>query len=93
MERVAEKIYALRRSSTSRDRSAPVSEIFELQGVDEYERAERIYPTSAHTARNTIILVASRGTSLRPSPRIAQGHALGCGQTAGAAVGRRFQAR
>jgi phosphoenolpyruvate phosphomutase len=64
MESVAEEICTTQTLVNIEDRIAPVSEIFRLQGADEYARAERIYLTSARTGRSAIILAASRGTGL-----------------------------
>jgi phosphoenolpyruvate phosphomutase len=64
MESVAEEICSTETLVNVEDRIAPVSEIFRLQGADEYERAEKIYLTSARTDRKAIILAASRGTGL-----------------------------
>jgi phosphoenolpyruvate phosphomutase len=64
MESVAQEICTTQTLVNVEDRIAPVSEIFRLQGAEEYERAERIYLTSARTARSAIILAASRGKGL-----------------------------
>jgi phosphoenolpyruvate phosphomutase len=64
MESVAEEIRSTQTLVNVEDRIVPVSEIFRLQGADEYERAERIYLASARAARGAIILAASRGSGL-----------------------------
>jgi phosphoenolpyruvate phosphomutase len=64
MESVADEICSTQTLVNVEDRIAPVSEIFRLQGADEYERAERLYLGSARAARSAIILAASRGTGL-----------------------------
>jgi phosphoenolpyruvate phosphomutase len=64
MESVADEICTTQTLVNVEDRIAPVSEIFRLQGADEYERAERIYLRSARNAHSAIILAASRGSGL-----------------------------
>jgi phosphoenolpyruvate phosphomutase len=64
MESVAEEICTTQTLVNVEDRIAPVSEIFRLQGAEEYEQAERTYLTSARGARSAVILAASRGSGL-----------------------------
>lgn len=64
MKAVAEEISATQTLVDVEDKIAPVSEIFRLQGADEYARAERIYLTSGRPPQSAVVLAASRGAGL-----------------------------
>jgi phosphoenolpyruvate phosphomutase len=64
MQSVAREIFETQTLVNVEDRVAPVSEIFRLQGADEYAEAERRYLTSAQRAPSAVVLAASRGRGL-----------------------------
>jgi phosphoenolpyruvate phosphomutase len=64
MTAVAEEINTTQTLVDVEDKIAPVSEIFRLQGADEYAQAERIYLTAGRAPRSAIVLAASRGAGL-----------------------------
>jgi phosphoenolpyruvate phosphomutase len=64
MKAVAEEISTTQTLVNVEDKILPVSEIFRLQGADEYARAERIYLTAGQAPRSAVVLAASRGAGL-----------------------------
>ncbi|MDQ4102443.1 MAG: phosphoenolpyruvate mutase [Actinomycetota bacterium] len=64
MKAVAEEISTTQTLVNVEDKISPVSEIFRLQGADEYARAERTYLTAGRAPRSAVVLAASRGAGL-----------------------------
>ncbi len=64
MNAVAEEIGTTQTLVNVEDKISPVSEIFRLQGADEYARAERIYLTAGRAPRSAVVLAATRGVGL-----------------------------
>jgi phosphoenolpyruvate phosphomutase len=66
MAAVAREIHDTETLVNVEDQIASVTEIFRLQGADEYARAERLYLRSARSPRAAVVLAASRGDGLEP---------------------------
>jgi phosphoenolpyruvate phosphomutase len=64
MQAIAREIHETETLVGVEDRIASVSEIFRLQGADEYEEAEKIYLSSSRAPRSAVVLAASRGSEL-----------------------------
>jgi phosphoenolpyruvate phosphomutase len=66
MQLVAKEIRESQTLVNVEERIVSVEEIFRLQDAEEYSAAERVYLSSAATARSAIVLAASRGQGLEP---------------------------
>lgn len=64
MATVAREIHDTETLVNVEDQIASVTEIFRLQGADEYARAEKLYLRSARSRRAAVVLAASRGDGL-----------------------------